>query len=617
MRSVDRVRQGVYIPLMTRLPPRPRLTWKDDGTPVNEQVGDIYYAVEDGLAETRAIFLDACGLPDRWVGREAFTVAELGFGTGLNFLALWQLWREARSETGWLHFVSFEGFPLDAEDAAKALSVWPELEDLTEKLVTNWPYRGKGVHRVMWPEERLSLTLHIGFIEEALPLSQFKADAWFLDGFAPAKNAAMWEETLWPMVAERSAGGAIAATFTVAGAVRRGIAAAGFEVSKQPGHGRKRERLEAIFPSVSQQAEPVRPKHACIIGAGIAGACIARALTERGVHVTVYDEADGPAEGASGNPMALLMPRLDAGDTTQARFLVEAYNAARSFYGGLAGVEETEVFQRARDEQEQARFEKVLADPPLGLEDLEAVAGGLLHKRALILNPRELLPALLDGIEVRWGMRGYEHSDQMPYDALVHASGWRMGENFPWLRLKGRAGQVNFVDLDIEAPASAVTSGHYALTMGHTRLWGATYRDHNDGTPELISDDIETNNKALEALDPYWRQAALKADIQSRAGVRATTPDRLPVIGAVPDVERVMETHAGLRTGINVGAAIPRANGRYVAGGFGSRGFTFGPWAAQVLTAQICGDPLSTWTDSLALVDPVRQILRDLKRGLI
>ena len=602
---------------MTRLPPRPDLTWKDDGTPVNEQVGDIYYAVEDGLAETRAIFLDACGLSARWAGREAFTVAELGFGTGLNFLALWQLWREARSETGWLHFVSFEGFPLDAEDAAKALSVWPELSDLTQKFIAKWPHRAKGVHRIVWPEERLTLTLHLGLIEDTLPQSQFKADAWFLDGFAPAKNEAMWSETLWPYVAQRSAGGAVAATFTVAGAVRRGLAAAGFEVSKQPGHGRKRERLEAVFPATSKAIHETPPKHVAVIGAGIAGACIARALKDRGVRVTVYDAADGPAQGASGNPMALLMPRLDAGDTPQARFLVEAYNAARAFYAGRLGVKETEVLQRAKDKQEQARFSKVLADPPLGLEDLEAVAGGLLHKRALILRPQDLLPAMLDRIDVRWRTKGPESLDDTPYDALIHASGWQMEEAYPWLRLKGRAGQVNYTDIDVDAPPSALASGHYALASGGERLWGATYRDHEGGTPDLISDDIETNNAALGTLNPYWRQAALSAEIQSRAGVRATTPDRLPVIGAVPDYERLLETHASLRTGVQIHEAIPRVSGQYIVGGFGSRGFTFGPWAAYVLTSHILGDPMPTWNDSLALVDPARQLLRDLKRGLI
>ena len=180
-----------------RLPPRPKLQWKQDGTPVDTGVDDVYFSVEDGLAEARAVFLAGCGLPGRFAGKDSFTVAELGFGTGLNFLALWQLWRANRADSAWLHFVSFEGFPLDKEDAARALAAWPELAQLTEKFIENWPIRAKGVRRVVWVEERLTLTLHIGDIAETLAKAQVQADAWFLDGFSPAKNEDMWAESLW------------------------------------------------------------------------------------------------------------------------------------------------------------------------------------------------------------------------------------------------------------------------------------------------------------------------------------------------------------------------------------------------------------------------------------
>lgn len=599
-----------------RLPPRPELHWKEDGTPVDERVGDVYYSVEDGLSESRAVFLQGCGLPERFAGRVAFTVAELGFGTGLNFLALWQMWQAHRGD-GWLHFVSFEGFPLDAADVAQALQPWPELAPLAAELIANWPFRAKGVHRVVWAEARLTLTLHIGLIEETLPQAEFEADAWFLDGFSPAKNGAMWDETLWPLVAERSAGGAIAATFTVAGAVRRGLASAGFEVSKQPGHGRKRERLEAVFP-VREVARLKRaPTTVAIVGAGIGGASLARALTARGAKVTVFDTASGPAQGTSGNPLALLMPRIDAGDTVQARFLIEAYNAARATYRGMAGVEETEVLQNVKDDQEAARFAKILADPPLGLEDLEATAQGLLHKRAMMFRPALLLPALLDGIDVRWGQAGPDTVDGSGFDAVVHAGGWHMNKAFPYLRLKGRAGQVNYTTLPVDAPTSAVASGAYALASGTDRLWGATYRDQIGEMPVEVEGNEADNRAALEMLDPYWRRAALAGEIKARVGVRATTPDRLPVIGAVPDLAGLEPYHDQLRAGQALSVDAPRISGAYIAGGFGSRGFTFAPWAAQVITAQIFGDPIPTQTETLRLVDPVRQVLRDLKRKLI
>ena len=191
---------------MARLLPHPEIDWKADGTPVARAVGDVYFTAGDGLAETRAVFLGGCGLPEAWAGRDRFVVAETGFGTGLNFLALWQMWRAHRpSPTARLHFVSFEGFPLRREDAARALSAWSDLSAEAEKLLACWPGPIRGVRQFDWPEEGISLTLHLGDISEMLPDSQFLADAWFLDGFSPAKNEAMWAEEMFPLIAARSA----------------------------------------------------------------------------------------------------------------------------------------------------------------------------------------------------------------------------------------------------------------------------------------------------------------------------------------------------------------------------------------------------------------------------
>ncbi|HRX74052.1 MAG TPA: tRNA (5-methylaminomethyl-2-thiouridine)(34)-methyltransferase MnmD, partial [Hyphomonas sp.] len=309
---------------MTRLLTQPEIDWKDDGTPVARAAGDVYFTAGDGLGETRAVFLAGCDLPEAWAGRETFTIGETGFGTGLNFLAAWELWRRTRpSPSSFLHFVSFEGFPLSREDAARALAAWPELDALAGRLISVWPDPVRGVRRYLWPDEGVSLTLHLGDIADTLPESIYHADAWFLDGFSPAKNEAMWAEGLFPLIAERSVPGTRAATFTVAGAVRRGLAEAGFEVEKAPGHGRKRQRLEARIstppapkPDTTGAVRPLPRAHrVAILGAGIAGASVAHALRELGAAPTVFDPAPGPASGGSGNPMGLVMPRLDAGDT--------------------------------------------------------------------------------------------------------------------------------------------------------------------------------------------------------------------------------------------------------------------------------------------------------------
>ncbi len=607
-----------------RLPPRPQLTWKEDGTPVDERVGDVYYSVEDGLAESRAVFLVGCGLPEVWHERPHFTIAELGFGTGLNFLAAWQMWRAHRPPDGWLHFVSFEGYPLDREDATRALKPWPELKDLAEQLCDRWPVRALGVQQISWPEDRVTLTLHTGQIEDTLARSRLKADAWFLDGFSPAKNESMWAEGLWAELAERSTHGARVATFTVAGAVRRGLESAGFAVGKKPGHGRKRERLEAVFPGENAQPTRLKRPQVAIVGAGISGACLAHMLTRRGADVTVFDEASSPDQGTSANPLALVMPRLDAADTVQARLLVDAYLSAQAFYRGLDGVSVTETAHFPRDETEARRFEKLLADPPLGLEQLEAIRnGGVLHKASMILQPAKLRAALLDTIDVEWGQKAEidldaNHVNGRAFDAIVLAGGWHLGRSMPDLDITGRLGQVESFESDIDAPPAALAAGHYALANGQTRLWGATFEDHSEGFPQVSDAARALNMKALDALNPYWLSDAKRTDPTSHAGVRATTADRLPLIGRLADMEGLIAERQSLeRTGWTVPLGMHERSDLYVAGGYGSRGFTWAPWAGAILTAEIFGDPSPATKPALRAVAPIRQSLRKLKRGLI
>ena len=278
-----------------------------------------------------------------------------------------------------------------------------------------------------------------------------------------------------------------------------------------------------------------------IIGAGIAGACLARSLIERGADPHVFDQASAPAQGTSGNPLALMMPRLDAGDTAQARLLLDAYLSAQAFYSGRAGVSLTETLHHPRDEKEEERFAKVLADPPLGLEQLEALkGGGLLHKKSLIIRPSELLPALLEGASVHWN-RNVEIDlsartvDRDPFDTIILASGTQLATLAPELMITGRLGQIEWAETDIDAPPSALARGDYAIADGRLRLWGATFAADPGGPPATSETARAQNLRALETLNPYWRQDATRRSKQSRAGVRATTADRLPLIGPMPN----------------------------------------------------------------------------------
>ncbi len=212
--------------------PQPELDWKDGAIPVARAFDDPYFSLAGGLDETRHVFLAGNDLPARL--RDGVQIAELGFGTGLNLLALGLMWGAA-GQPGTLHFTSFEAFPMAAPDMARALAHFPEAAAVAGPLLAAVG-AGKTAFRLPGVEVRLIL----GDARQTLPVWDGAADAWFLDGFSPAKNPEMWGADLMAEVARHTAPGGTFATYTAAGFVRRGLAAAGFGVQRLPGFAGKR-----------------------------------------------------------------------------------------------------------------------------------------------------------------------------------------------------------------------------------------------------------------------------------------------------------------------------------------------------------------------------------------
>ena len=214
--------------------------------PRSKQFDDVYFSAEDGLAETRHVFLDENGLPEAWNGKERFTIFETGFGTGLNFLAAWKLFEETAREYQTLRFVSVEKYPLSRAEIDIAIQHWDELDRFCERFILLYPDDPHGVFRVDL-DNRVLLEIHFGDVNDVMPSIEADVDAWFLDGFRPSSNPDMWSETVFENMARMSHAGSTFATFTSAGFVRRGLEAAGFEVRKVPGYGRKREMSVGVF----------------------------------------------------------------------------------------------------------------------------------------------------------------------------------------------------------------------------------------------------------------------------------------------------------------------------------------------------------------------------------
>lgn len=590
---------------MSRLPPRPELDWTEDGAPRSRSHEDVYFSRAGGLAESRAVFLAGCGLPERWAGRRVFTIGELGFGSGLNALAAWRAWKESRPAPGArLHFISVEGFPLTPEEAGRALAPFPGVAEEARHLLQRWPARANGVQRIWFDADRFAITIHHAPVATALARMEGPVDAWFLDGFAPARNADMWNADVFARMRAISAPDARVATYSVAGVVRQGLAAAGFHVARRPGFAGKRERLEASLSGPAPA--PREAGSVAVIGAGIAGASMAHALRRRDVPVTVLDHA--PANGASGNPVGLISPRLDRTDTGVARLFLGAYLHTLDLYRQLGLLNACGVETAPRSEAARAAFHDLLADPPLPethalpqAETLMHVAAGWVEPKRVVetlLRDAALMPnsiaAALERTDTGWRVLNGAGATLCEAAHVVIASGARLDAfaQTAALPIERIAGQMEWGALAGAALDRAREAGSYVAPAPGAGMiaFGATY-DRVDAAEASISDDARRRNMAALALLAPDLSARLDASsLQSRAGVRAAAPDRAPIAGAL-------------------------AEGLFVLGGLGSRGLTLAPFLAEELASRLCGDPPLLDRDMRAAVDPDRFRRRAERRG--
>ncbi|MDZ4776489.1 MAG: bifunctional tRNA (5-methylaminomethyl-2-thiouridine)(34)-methyltransferase MnmD/FAD-dependent 5-carboxymethylaminomethyl-2-thiouridine(34) oxidoreductase MnmC [Alphaproteobacteria bacterium] len=616
---------------MTRLPPRPDLEWTPDGAPRSRTNDDVYYSQHGGLDETRTVFLGGCGLPEGWATRSRFAIGELGFGSGLNALATWERWRRTRAPGAVLHYVSIEGFPLERDEAARAHAAFPEVAALSQRLLDQWPVRARGAQRLWFPEDGFALTVIHADAQVALDGLVGDFDAWFLDGFAPARNEDMWSAALMQRIAALSAPGARLATYSVAGAVRRALTAAGFHVEKAQGYIGKRERLEARLEAAPGKARSLMPYAAAphgrvaVIGAGMAGASVASALVRRGVEVVVLESGDAIAAGASGNAAGLVMPRLDRSDTPVARLHLAAYLDALRRYDAHGLLHSGGVIEHV--EADAARAD-LLADPPLPESHFKAHANGVFHPCAGVVAPRAVVEALLRGAEVRCGVEvarlarngaGWDLHDAearviVSASAVVIASGAALArfDQTRWLPLEFSRGQTEAGPLDGAPLAHALSGDGYAAPLGDGVVFGATFDRTDAATASPDADSRARNLEKLARLAPDIAARVRGETLTSRAGVRTATADRSPLSGLLPDAAAFNALHAGPS---KHNEAPPAHDGLYVLGGLGSRGFTLAPLLGEAIAAEICGEPQSLDRATLEAANPARYLLRALKRG--
>lgn len=660
-------------------PVRPAtLRWSETGVPTSIDFDDVYYSSDNGLEESHYVFLGGNELPERWQhsALQHFCIAELGFGTGLNFLLTWQAWRASPAPRPDLHFLSIEKHPLTRHDLARALANWPTLAPLAEELLAAYPGLLPGQHRLLledgvrldlWWEDAANALTDMAGREQPL------VDAWYLDGFAPARNDAMWSSQVIDAMAVLSHPGASFATFTAAGHVRRKLADAGFTVSKVPGYGRKRECLRGVFDTPrARPAQPAplrwdlgngsedRPESVLIVGAGLAGCTTAAALARRGIAVTLLEQG-ALSSGGSGNEQGVIYTRLSRQHSTLVDFALPGYQFAARYYramfraGELLAPRDGELcgcFAQSHNTAEMA----VLRDALVGLEELAQVldqqqasdalgieqpcagywypGSGWLHPAALcrVLTARDGIRVLEHCGEVTlqndgtfWqAAAGGNTLAQARVAIVATGPGTTAMAPFSWLPLQAIRGQVTALPA---TPASRglrsvlCHDGYIAPARDGTHSIGASFNVHVHDPMPRACDNRDNLAKLATAL-PTWQESlqALDPGAQgSRVSYRCTSPDYLPLVGPAPDFDAFVRDFGALRRNARQaishrGSVLP---GLYLNTAHGSRGLASTPIAAELLASMLCGEPLPFSRALCRALSPARFIIRDLSRNRI
>ncbi|MGR2880340.1 bifunctional tRNA (5-methylaminomethyl-2-thiouridine)(34)-methyltransferase MnmD/FAD-dependent 5-carboxymethylaminomethyl-2-thiouridine(34) oxidoreductase MnmC [Vibrio vulnificus] len=588
------------------------LGWNEVGTPVSDQFDDVYFSNVNGLEETRYVFLKQNLIPERWqeFDRRRFVIGETGFGTGLNFLAVWQAFNDFRranpdATLKELHFVSFEKFPLSKQDLIKAHQAWPELAELAEKLHRHYPPAVPECHRIVLDNGAVTLDLWLGDIKDCLPSVPYGEegiiDTWFLDGFAPSKNPEMWNQDLFNGMAKLARSECRVATFTSAGFVRRGLIDAGFAMKKVKGFGTKREMIAGCMETRQPQS-----RHApyfnrtsashldsiAIIGGGIASAALAKALVQRGQKVTLYCKHAQAAEGASGNRQGAVYPLLNGNHDGVSRVFAPAFLFARQFVEQAAQALTFDhdwcgVTQLMWDEKSTNKLDKMLAGnfapeliQKLSVEETAAKIGLPIDMASVHyplggwLCPAELTQALFaqlgtldnftakfeqsveqliwDEMSQHWQVHTQGQHDT--YSAVVIANGhefqtFSQTADIPLGQVKGQVSHAPATETLSKLKSVLCYDGYMTPVNPNNQhlCIGASYDRRHLDTEFDVNAQQENAEKLTQCVpNQAWAKEVDTSGNLSRQGIRCVSRDHLPFVGNVGDFSAIKRQYADL-----------------------------------------------------------------------
>lgn len=638
-----------------------------NGLPFATDYGDRYFSRESGLAEARHVFLQGNALPNAWQNKDRFVIGETGFGTGLNFLATWQAWQTDPERCQTLHYISIEKHPIPKALLSELLAAWPELTEFSTELLAQYPPVLAGFHQLNLAKHRIKLTLCFAEASTALKELAADIDAWYLDGFAPAKNVELWSAELFQALAEHSKPQASLATFTVAGQVRRDLQAAGFACEKRTGFGQKREMLTAQFKHLPNKKSlaawfslpkaHTQPKTAIVVGAGIAGCQIAYALATRGWQIQIIERQAEIAQEASGNRAGVLTPKMTAEPDWGERFYRQSFLYAQRQLAALANdaghqdlawfaagalqlnhnANESKRWQALQKRHLPSDFIQLInAETASKLAGVPLAWGGSYFPNAGYLYPKSLAKmltkhpliqlqtqtAVLNLIQTSsqtWQLLN-QAGDLLAESAVVILANGKDISQFeqtrflPFLPVRGQTTQALASRYTQPLKMSLGHEGYLTPALQGQHIFGATF-ERGTTTAVLQPSDDEQNYQQLAQYLPEFA-AELGEKTSSHAAIRMTTPDRYPYVGPLPAPELFRQVYKGIQHGTRYKTwpAAPYQTGLFISAAYGSRGLTTAPLCSELLAALITGEPLPVERGLYYKLHPARFLLKKLQQ---
>lgn len=650
-------------------------------TPVSQQFDDIYFSNQDGLAESEYVFQQGNQLWQRWTEcqEQSFIIAETGFGTGLNFFSVTTLFRQFRqqyphSPLKQLYFISFEKYPLDLTALRQAHQAYPQFADLAAQLQQYWLSPIEGCYRFHFAETRLDLWF--GDIADSLPqLGDYmhnKIDAWFLDGFSPAKNPDMWNDDLYRHLFLYCKPQGTFATFTAASAVRKGLENAGFQVQKRKGYGKKRECLSGIktqekptalsSPYYLPQGAEMRQQDIAIIGGGIASLCCALSLLQRGATVTLYCEDEAPALNASGNKQGAFYPQLSDDDERNIRFYIHAFAYGRQLWdwASAQGIDFERDFcgvalcgynaksQAKLDKIAHAKWDETLYQPMNAEQLSHAIGlpvscnggfipqGGWLAPRQFVQNTFAFLQTL--GLTIKtsqkitalsphhsgWQLQN-QHNEKTEHEVVVLANGnqitqFSQTENLPLYPVRGQVSQIPTTP-QLQKLKTVVCYDGYLTPADQSKqshCLGASHIRDNAERHFSPEEQRENQQKIQQNLPETWTQDIDTSNNLARVGIRCAVRDRVPMVGNVPNFHQQERDYHNLYNLQRRNEPIPPAanfKNLYLIAALGSRGLTSAPLLGEITASLIYNAPLPLSADILQNLSANRGWVRKWVKG--